>query len=81
MKLLDAAYESYLTHMDTRSFPECFESSRQFEEWQAMESIAHTKPRAFPCRDCTNEYHSQMERESRCALAGLPNASRLFGKG
>ena len=56
MKLLDTAYGTYLDAMDTRKFPDCFESKKQFEVWQEVESIAHTKPRAFPCRDCTNEY-------------------------
>ena len=81
MKLLDVAHDAYLTHMDTRKKPDCFESNRQFEEWQAMESIAHTKPRALPCRDCTNEFHSQMVREHRCAVSELSGVTRLFGKG
>jgi hypothetical protein len=80
MKLLDAAQKRYLDHMDTRAFPACFKGSRQFEEWQAVESIAHTKPRALPCRDCTNAYHSQMVKEGRCAVAGLPRITRIMTK-
>lgn len=80
MKLLDAAQDKYLDHMEKRAFPACFESSRQFEAWQAVESIAHTKPRALPCRDCTNEYHSQMVLAGRCAVAGIPRITRIMSK-
>jgi hypothetical protein len=81
MKLLEVAQTNYLNHMDTRNFPACFDSSRQFEAWQAVESIAHTKPRALPCRDCTGTYYCQMVEAGRCAQSELPKVQRLFGKG
>jgi hypothetical protein len=81
MKLLEAAQENYLTHTDTRQYPACFENSRKFEEWQAMESIAHTKPRSLPCRDCTIGYYSKMVAAGRCAQAKVPGVIKIFGKG
>jgi hypothetical protein len=80
MKILDAAQDKYLDHMDKREFPACFTGSRQFEAWQEVESIAHTKPRALPCRDCTNAYHSQMVAAGRCAVAGIPRITRIMTK-
>lgn len=80
MKLLDTAQDKYLEHMNKRAFPACFRGSRQFEAWQEVESIAHTKPRALPCRDCTIEYHSQMVAKGRCAVAGIPRITRIMDK-
>jgi hypothetical protein len=80
MKLLDVAQTKYLDSMIHSSFPACFSGSRQFEAWQEVESIAHTKPRALPCRDCTVEYHSQMVEAHRCALAGIPKITRIMDK-
>jgi len=80
MKILDDACENYLKMMDNTDHPDCFDNKRQFEGWQAMESIAHTKPRALPCRDCTPEYQSQMAAESRCANARLKNIERIMQK-
>jgi hypothetical protein len=71
MKILDTAQEKYLDHMGNRRFPSCFESPDQFETWQEVESIAHTKPRALPCRDCTVAYHEEMVSAGRCAVAGV----------
>ena len=80
MKLLEVAQDRYLTHMDKRAFPACFKGSRQFENWQAVESIAHTKPRALPCRDCAPAYHKAMVAEGRCAVAGIPKIVRIMDK-
>lgn len=80
MKLLDIAQTKYLDSMDKRHFPACFEGKRQFENWQAVESIAHTKPRALPCRDCAVDYHKRMVAEGRCALAGIPKITRIMDK-
>jgi hypothetical protein len=80
MKLLDIAQTAYLDSMDKRSFPACFTGSRQFENWQAVESIAHTKPRALPCRDCTVDYHRQMVAAGCCALAGIPKITRIMDR-
>jgi hypothetical protein len=80
MKLLDVAQNKYLSHMDDRQFPACFVGSRQFEAWQEVESIAHTKPRALPCRDCAVDYHKRMVAEGRCALAGIPKITRIMDR-
>lgn len=80
MKLLDIAQTKYLDSMDGRKFPACFRGSRQFEAWQEVESIAHTKPRALPCRDCAIPYHKSMVEAGRCALAGIPKITRIMDK-
>lgn len=80
MKLLDTAQTAYLDAMDNRKFPACFTGSRQFEAWQEVESIAHTKPRALPCRDCTVSYHRQMVASGCCAMAGIPKITRIMDK-
>ena len=80
MKLLDAAQDKYLEHMEKRKFPSCFRGSRQFEAWQEVESIAHTKPRAFPCRDCAPDYQARMASAGRCAVAGIPRIVRILDK-
>lgn len=80
MKLLDIAQERYLDHMENRKFPACFKGSRQFEAWQEVESIAHTKPRALPCRDCNPDYHAAMVAVGRCAVAGVPRITRIMDK-
>ena len=80
MKLLETAQEKYLDSMDGRKFPACFKGTRQFEAWQEVESIAHTKPRALPCRDCVVDYHKRMVAEGRCALAGIPKITRIMDK-
>jgi hypothetical protein len=80
MKILDDAYENYLKMMDTADYPDCYENAGQFEAWQAMESIAHTKPRAFPCRDCTPNFRQQMAEENRCANALIKNLARIMQK-
>jgi hypothetical protein len=80
MKLLDTAQTKYLDSMEKRAFPACFTGSKQFEAWQEVESIAHTKPRALPCRDCAVDYHKRMVMEGRCALAGIPKITRIMDK-
>lgn len=80
MKLLDAAQDKYLEHMEKRKFPACFRGSRQFEAWQEVESIAHTKPRALPCRDCKPEWQARMADAGRCAVAGIPRIARILDK-
>lgn len=81
MKILEVAQTNYLDHMEGRTFPACFESAHQFEAWQECESIAHTKPRALPCRDCTVAHYCQMAAAGRCPQSGLPKVQRLFGRG
>lgn len=80
MKLLDVAQQKYLDHMEGRKYPACFESEVKFEAWAECEAIAHTKPRALPCRDCSIEYHSQMAKEGRCAVAEVPKITRIMVK-
>jgi len=80
MKLLDIAQTKYFEHMEKRTFPACFTGTRQFDAWQEVESIAHTKPRALPCRDCNPIYHKQMAADGRCALAGVPKITRIMDK-
>ncbi len=79
MKVLTLAYDNFVESMKKRDYPTCFESKRQFKAWYEVEKIAHTKPRLFPCRDCTNEYRSQMG--SRCANANLPGVEKIMNKG
>lgn len=79
MKVLQVAYNNFLSSMAGRDYPQCFKSKKQFDSWGEVEAIAHTKPRLFPCRDCTNEYRSQMG--SRCANADLPGVVRIMNKG
>jgi len=81
MKILDDAYDNYLKMMDLAEYPDCYENAGQFEAWQVMESIAHTKPRALPCRDCTPAFQRQMTLENRCANAGLVKIARIMQKG
>jgi hypothetical protein len=79
VKVLKVAYDNFMDHMRDREFPACFKNVAQWESWYEVEKIAHTKPRYFPCRDCTNEYRSQMG--SRCANADLPGVKRIMNKG
>ena len=80
MKILDDAYDNYLKMMDLAEYPDCYENAGQFEAWQAMESIAHTKPRALPCRDCTPDYQKRMVADSRCANAKVAKIARIMQK-
>jgi hypothetical protein len=81
MKILDDAYENYLKMMDGGAdYPDCYDSKKQFEAWQEMESIAHTKPRALPCRDCTVAYQQRMAEEGRCANSRLENIEKIMQK-
>ena len=79
MKVLQAAYQNFLESMEGRTYPKCFESKEQFDSWYEVETIAHTKPRMFPCRDCTPEYREQMG--ERCAQFALKGVTRIMGKG
>lgn len=79
MKVLQEAYQNFLESMEGRDYPACFESKEQFEAWHEVETIAHTKPRLFPCRDCTPEYREQMG--ERCAQSKLAGVTRIMGKG
>lgn len=79
MKVLQEAYQNFLESMEGREFPKCFESKEQFEAWYEVEQLAHTKPRMFPCRDCTAEYREQMG--ERCAQFKLAGVTRIMGRG
>ena len=81
MKILSVAYENYISSMQGREYPACFESLKQFENWSEPEAIAHTKPRLFPCRDCTYEYHMRMSDEGRCANVDLAGIRKIIDKG
>lgn len=81
MKILNEAYENYLTHMKGRTFPACYDSKVQFESWYDAEKDAHTKPRLFPCRDCTRDFQVNMTHLGRCANGKLPGVVRIMGKG
>jgi hypothetical protein len=83
VKILTVSYDNFIDHMaDAKNkFPACFDSKKQWKAWYEVEAIAHTKPRLFPCRDCTNEYHSQMAAAGRCCNADLPGIKRIFNKG
>ena len=79
MKILQEAYKNFIQSMEDREFPDCFESKEQFEAWHEVEVIAHTKPRMFPCRDCTPEYRESVG--ASCAQAELQGVTRIMGKG
>ena len=81
MKILTEAYDIYLAHMKGRDHPKCYDSKEQFESWYEMEAFAHTKPRLFPCRDCTKEYREEMTKVGRCAQGMYPQVNKLMGKG
>ena len=80
MKVLTLAYDAYKSAMEGKEFPDCFDSKKQFESWYEMETFAHTKPRLFPCRDCTKDYRLEMMNHKRCCQAGIPDVIRLMGK-
>jgi len=61
--------------VDTRQFPPCFESKRQYENWiDAVDPEMGSQPparRDWPkepnyCRDCNSCYRNQMRQQSRC---------------
>jgi hypothetical protein len=55
------------TSMMGRSFPKCFESLEQYEEWLEQESIANTKNfRKDICEDCTLPYKIAQMAMGRC---------------
>jgi hypothetical protein len=80
MKILDAAQKQFTIHALQRGFPACFRNEDQYEAWSEVEAIAHTKPRALPCRDCLPAFQSQMAAEGRCAVAGIPRIARIMDK-
>lgn len=48
-------------------YPKCFDSLRQYQEWQRHEEIAHTMPfRKNVCEDCTRAFKTRMVLENRC---------------
>lgn len=56
------------------SRPACFESVRQWVEWQALEHASRPNGRHLrfgPCHDCTRGYQAQMIHEKRCARPWL----------
>ena len=81
MKVLQEAYDNFLKGMEGRDYPKCFESKKQYESWYEVETIAHTKTRMFPCRDCTPEYRELMVAEGRCVNGHLSGVNRIMGKG
>lgn len=80
MKVLQTAYSNYIEHVRTREFPDCFETKQQFELWMEMEALVHTKPRAFPCRDCSPAFQQQQAALGNCANAGVRGMSRIMAK-
>lgn len=80
MKVLQVAYDNYINHVSTREFPDCFESKKQFDLWMEMEALCHTKPRAFPCRDCMPEFQKEQAAKGNCANAGVRGLSRIMAK-
>lgn len=80
MKILQKAYNNYIRHVANREFPACFETKEQFELWMEMEALCHTKPRAFPCRDCSPEFQRQQAAKGDCANVGVRGISRIMAK-
>lgn len=78
MKVLEVALKNYKDMMKYADYPDCFQNKEQFKVWSELEFIAHTKPRALPCRDCTPEYKQEMAAEGRCANAKLANVERIM---
>ena len=80
MKLLEEVQINYQKHMKSREYPACFENNKKFKDWQEMETLANTKPRELPCRDCTITYYSKAVVEGRCPQSNVKSISRLFNK-
>ena len=70
--------KNYQLMMKLADYPDCFESKKQFKSWSEFESIAHTKPRGLPCRDCVPEFQQRMAAEGRCANAKIVNITRIM---
>jgi hypothetical protein len=68
MKQTDKIIERNLKNsLQSRRFPKCFDSQKQYEEWLDEEAIANTFPvRRNICEDCKSFYKSQMILEGRC---------------
>jgi hypothetical protein len=81
MKVLKTAYDNYINMMETAEYPDCFDSHEQFRLWAEVETMAQTKPRMFPCRDCLPEYQARMAAEARCCNAKVGNLKRILDKG
>ena len=48
-------------------YPRCFESMKQYKEWQSHEDIAHTTQfRKNICEDCTAVFKTQMVLQKKC---------------
>ena len=62
------ALKSAISNWDNRApgVPACFRSPKEWTEWLACEELAHTKPRKFPCRDCTAEYKNKCVADGTC---------------
>jgi hypothetical protein len=51
--------------------PACFDSQRQWIEWQTLELACLRRLRFGPCTDCTHRYQARMINENRCARPWL----------
>lgn len=74
MKLLQEAIDGYFSEHNAAKMPECFDKESQFQGWLSLELEAPTQPRRFACRDCTSEYQSEMVKQGRCRIPGVPVA-------
>lgn len=70
MKILQDAVESYFDATKGKR-PSCF-TAKEFKSWIIHEDLAHTKPRKFPCRDCTAQYQSEMREAGKCHIGSIP---------
>lgn len=75
MKILQQAVSEYKKNLEPHSFPPCFESQEQYQDWSLAEREAHTQPiRRFVCRDCDACYQAEMTSQNRCLIPEIPVA-------
>lgn len=68
MKQADRIIEKNLkASLQSRRFPKCFDSLKQYEDWLDEEAIVNTFPvRRNICEDCKASYKALMVAEGRC---------------
>ena len=74
MKLADRNAEKNLkvSLLSKKSYPKCFDSLRQYEEWLEAEQVAQTQAfRRNICEDCTAGFKTQMILSHRCVNIDL----------
>ena len=82
MIILKDASELFFNSLSNSAdgYPSCFDSKVQYDTWLEMEELCNTKPRSFPCLDCTPSYRNKMISEDRCYLSKLKGVERIMEK-